>query len=443
MNERILPLPLAEKNTGVGKVLRRLVPLCMLLYVVAYIDRTNVGFAALAMNQELGLNAAMFGLANTAYYFGYAAFQVPSNIMLERTGAQKWIPRIMIIWGLVSAATIFATGPYVLYVMRLLLGLAEAGIMPGILFYLGLWIPRAYRARANAIFLAALPVSLMIGSPLSALIMQMNGTLGLSGWRWLLLVEAAPAVVLGLFVQRLLPARPEDANWLTEIEKRELRQQLTDEHTTSVESQPAQSRAQLWREILSLRVMLLSVTYFCLAASLNMLAVWSPQIVKELLGSESRLLLVGFVSAIPPLASLIVMPFITASSDRSGDRTWHSAGLFALGAFGWALAATAPTAWLRLFGLALSSVGTYAAFAIFFALVSQLLSRAGQAAGIATVSSLGLVSTMLSPVIVGVLRDLTDNFNAGLWYTAVLLIAGCGVIVTLRPSGPNGVPAFP
>ncbi len=435
MTEQVLPaMTTSATNSGaenaVSKALARLVPLCMLIYVIAFIDRTNIGFAALHMNRDLGLSAAMFGIANTAYYFSYAAFQVPSNIVLERIGAHRWIPIIMFVWGLVSAATVFADGPYTLYTTRFLLGIAEAGIMPGILFYLGLWIPKAYRARANAIFLAALPVSLMVGSPLSAAIMQMDGAWGLSGWRWLFIIEAAPAILLAVFARRLLPATVEEAPWLTAGDKIDLRRRLDAEKAAA---QPATKSKTVWKEMLGSKVLILSGTYFCLAASLNMLAVWLPQIVRELLGDTTQLMTIGLTSAIPPLAALIVMAFVTANSDRTGDRAWHTIVLFAVGTLGWVLTATATSPVLRLIGLSLAAIGTYASFGIFFAMVSQLLSLAGQAAGLATVSSLGLISTLVSPIIVGNLKDMTNNFTAGLWYTATLFLVGCFLVYSVRP----------
>lgn len=436
MSEQVLPAATAAATqtpaeSAIAKALGRLVPLCMIIYVIAFVDRTNIGFAALHMNADLGLTAAMFGIANTVYYGSYLAFQVPSNLVLERIGAHRWIPIIMLVWGVVSAATIFADGPYSLYTMRFLLGIAEAGIMPGILFYLGLWAPKKYRARANAIFLSALPVSLVIGSPLSATIMQMDGIWGLSGWRWLFIIEAAPAVLLGLFAHRLLPAAPEKASWLTAEEKTDLQRVLNEEKAAAANA-PTKTKT-VWKEMLSAKVLILSATYFCLAASLNMMAVWLPQIVKEVLGSSSQLLVIGAVSCIPPLASLIVMPFVTANSDRTGDRTWHSVALFAIGTVGWMLTATAGLPALRMAGLSLAAIGTYCSFGIFFAMVSQLISHKGQAAGLGLVSALGLISTLISPIIVGLLKDKTNNFTAGLWYTAVLFLVGCVLVYIVRP----------
>ena len=441
MSEQVLPAAAAPPQTAaeraISKALGRLVPLCMIIYVIAFVDRTNIGFAALHMNSDLGLTSAMFGIANTVYYLSYLACQVPSNLVLEKLGAHRWIPIIMLVWGIVSAATILADGPYSLYTMRFLLGIAEAGIMPGILFYLGLWAPKKYRARANAIFLSALPVSLVIGSPLSATIMQMDGIWGLTGWRWLFIVEAAPAILLGIFAHSLLPARPKDASWLTAEEKTDL-QRVLDEEKAAATKVTAKTKT-IWKEMLSAKVLILSATYFCLAASLNMMAVWLPQIVKEVLGNSSELLVIGGISCIPPLASLIVMPFVTANSDRTGDRTWHSVALFAIGTLGWALTATATSPFLRLTGLSLAAIGTYCSFGIFFAMVSQLISHKGQAAGLGLVSALGLISTLISPIIVGTLKDMTNNFTAGLWYTATLFMLGCIFVYIVRPKKEDAV----
>jgi ACS family 4-hydroxyphenylacetate permease-like MFS transporter len=423
-------LPLSAEETAVKKAFRRLVPFLMLIYVIAYIDRINIGIAGLTMNQELALTATMFGFANTAFYFTYAFCQVPSNMMLEHYGARRYIPFIMVAWGLASAATVFATGPYSLYGIRALFGVFQAGVLPGILFYIGLWFPKTYRARANAVFLAALPVSLMIGSPLSTLILGMDGIWGMSGWRWLFLIEALPAVVLGFIAPLLLPARPANASWLSDAEKLALQEKLDEEY--KAKPQKGAETITVWQKLANVNVLMLGVGYFCLAASLNTLAVWMPQIVKAALGESPSLLSVGLVSAIPPAAALVMMPFITRSSDRAKERFGHSMALFTLGAIGWVIAATVPIIPLKILGLVFVSIAAYSLFPVYFAMASQILPAKGQAVGIAAISMIGLFATILSPSFIGFLRDLTHNFNAGLWYAGILMLVGNGAVLFMR-----------
>lgn len=416
------------EEAAIKKAFRYLVPWLMLFYVLAYIDRINIGFAALTMNAELGLTFAMFGIANTAFYVMFSLFEVPSNMMLAKYGARVWIPRIMITWGLASIATIFAVGPYSLYALRSLVGLAEAGLLPGIVYYMGYWFPQKHRARANAIFLAALPLSLMIGSPLSGLILQMDGFLGLSGWRWLFIIEGVPSVLLGFAVYFILPERPKDARWLSEEEKTALQARMEKEHAVAppmVGKRPATK----WQEVRSFPVMALAVSYFCILATANSLGIWAPLIVKELLENTERYVLVGFVTAIPPLFAMFAMQWVSRNSDRLNERTWHTVISMALGAFGWMIVALTPSPYTKMLGLTLCFVGTYSAMCVFWAMAAHTLSRQSQAVGIALISSIGTLASMISPTIIGYLRERTENFNAGIWYTTILLLLGVTLMV--------------
>ena len=430
----------ATEESAIRKAFRRLVPLLMLFYVMAYVDRINIGFAALSMNAELGLTATMFGFANTAFYIMFSAFEVPSNMMLAKYGARVWIPRIMITWGLASIATVFAIGPNSLYALRALVGLAEAGLLPGILYYMGYWFPQAHRARANGIFLAALPMALMVGSPISGLILQMDGFLGLAGWRWLFILEGLPSVALGFAVYFILPDRPKDAKWLSDAEKVSLQKRIDIEHAIAPPQVGRVRHPNKWQEVRSFKVIALAVCYFCIIATANSLGIWAPQIVRELLGGTDRVVLVGFVTAIPPLFSIFAMQWVSRHSDLTNERTWHTVFSMMLTAVGWMIVALTPYPITKMIGLTLCSIGAYSAMCTFWAMAAHLLSRQSQAVGIALISSIGTVASIVSPSIIGFLRDLTASFNAGIWYTTILLIFGVTLMVAVTRPRPAPAP---
>lgn len=423
---QVTATPISEAMAGdsaVKKAFRRLVPVVVVLYVIAYIDRINISFAALQMNEDLGLTAAMFGFANTAFYITYSLFEVPSNMMLARYGARVWIARIMITWGLASTATMLVIGPNSLYFIRALIGLAEAGFLPGMLFYLGSWIPATHRAKANAFFLAALPISIMIGSPLSGLILQMDGWLGLDGWRWLFLIEGLPAIFLGVAVFYLLPDRPADAKWLSAQEQTALQARLNREQAGAQPLEGA-SKPSVWSTISSREVLTLGVVYFCLVATINTLGVWSPFIIKEVLNNTDHLVLIGFVGAIPPLLSIIGMLLFSAHSDRVGERNRYCAGLMALSVVGWAVVVFGTSPLVQMTGLSICYIGGFSAMALFWTAAGSLLPQATRAVSLAAVSTIGTLASILSPSIVGMLRDMTQSMVAGAWYSAGLLLVG-------------------
>jgi len=352
------------------KVFRRLIGFLFVAYFFSYLDRINIGFAALSMNKELGLTATMFGLANTLFYTTYMLFEVPSNLLLARFGARVWIARIMITWGIAATATMFAVGANSLYVIRAIVGLAEAGFVPGVILYLSYWFPGAYRARAMAILMTAMPVTFMLGSPLSGLLLQMNGIFDLSGWRWPFLMEGLPSILLGVVAYVFLTDKPSQARWLSETERTALQRRLAREDAIAP---PAQAGG-MWRELASPNVLLLSLTYFCLVNSLNTYATWSPQIVREFLSGTQNYLAIGLVGAIPPFFTLIAMPLWSASSDRRDERFWHTISLFALAAAGWVGVVWLGPPSLRLGGLVLVSIGAFTGMAIFWTFATPLLS---------------------------------------------------------------------
>jgi ACS family 4-hydroxyphenylacetate permease-like MFS transporter len=407
----------------VRKVSRRLIPFLFLLYVFAYLDRINIGFAALSMNRDLGLTATMFGLANTIFYVGYLLFEIPSNLMLARFGARVWIPRIMITWGIASTATMFASSPGSLYLIRFLVGVAEAGFLPGVLLYLTYWFPPSHRARANAVFMIAMPVTIAFGASISGLILQWgDGALGMAGWRWLFLVEGLPSVVLGVVAASYLTSRPSEASWLTEPEKRVLEASL---------GGPSPARAGGFRELLGRDVILLSIAYFGLTMTLNTNATWTPTIAREALEGTS-LSFIGLVVAIPAFFTVLAMPLWSARSDRRKERLWHIVLPMGLAALGWLLVATASEPWVRFVGLVWVSVGAFAAMAVFWTVPPSILSPAARPAGIAFISSCGIFASATSPLLVGWLRDLTDSFTAAILFVAGVLVAAAALVLMVR-----------
>jgi ACS family 4-hydroxyphenylacetate permease-like MFS transporter len=410
----------------VRKVSRRLVPFLFLLYVFAYLDRINIGFAALSMNRDLGLTATMFGIANTIFYLGYMFFEIPSNLMLARFGARIWIPRIMITWGIASTATMFATSPASLYLIRFLVGVAEAGFLPGVLLYLTYWFPQSHRARANAVFMIAMPVTIAFGASISGLILQWgDGLLGMAGWRWLFLVEGIPSVVLGIVAAFYLTSRPSDARWLSESEKSVLEKSLAG-------AGPGPKRTSAWKELLGRDVILLSVAYFGLTMTLNTNATWTPTIAREALQGRS-FSFVGIVVAIPAFLTALVMPLWSARSDRRKERTWHVMIPMGLAALGWLLVAASSEPWIRFVGLVAVSIGAFAGMAVFWTIPPAILSAAARPAGIAFISSCGILASATSPLLVGRLRDLTGSFTASIFFVAAVLSVSAALVYAVRP----------
>lgn len=377
------------------------------------------------MNRDLGLTATMFAVANTVFYVGYVLFEIPSNLMLARFGARIWISRIMITWGIASTATMFASTPAGLYLIRFLVGVAEAGFVPGILLYLTYWFPLSHRARANAWFLRAMPITIAFGASISGLILQWgDDILGMAGWRWLFLIEGLPSVVLGVVAAFYLTSRPPDAKWLKESEKTALQASLA-------VAEPSPSRKSAWKELVGRDVVLLSIAYFGLTMTLNTNATWTPTIAREAL-EERSLSFVGIVVAMPALLTALVMPLWSARSDRKKERTRHIVLPMGLAALGWTLVAIAPQPWLRFIGLVCVSIGAFAAMAVFWTVPPVVLSAAARPAGIAFISSCGILASATSPLLVGGLRDLTGSFTASILFVALVLMAAGALVYAAR-----------
>jgi ACS family 4-hydroxyphenylacetate permease-like MFS transporter len=430
-------------TSAIGKVSWRLIPFLFILYVFNYLDRINVGFAALSMNRDLALTATTFGLANTIFYIGYVACELPSNLLMARYGARKWLSRIMITWGLASAATMFVVDAKSLFVVRFFVGVLEAGFVPGVLLYMTYWFPDKYRARANGFLMMAQPLAMAVGAVVSGIILDStHGFLGLQGWRWLFLIEGLPAALLGIIAYWYLTNRPAEANWLTAAEKSSL------ESTLRPSGQVETSRVKqssIWTQVFDLKIVLLALTYFSLVNTLNATATWGPTIVRDVMKAYS-LTQVGFVAAIAPVCTFLIMPLWVWSSDRKRERIWHLTVALGLAAIGWLLVIGSDQPLGRMLGLCFATMGAFSAMAVFWTLPQGLLSDGARPGGIGLISAVGLLGSAVSPAVIGVLRDLTGNFSAGLFYVAGLLcvaIALAWVVVGLSRRQQRAFDAMP
>ncbi len=391
---------------------RRLIPFLFVCYIVAYLDRINVSFAALHMNADLGLSPLAFGLGSGIFFLGYVLFEVPSNLILERVGPRRWIARIMVSWGLVSMAMAFVQGEASFYALRFLLGLAEAGFFPGIILYLTYWFPQAWRARAVALFMTATAVSGLIGSPISGAILGLHGYFGLAGWKWLFILEGLPAVGLGLAVLAFLPDHPDSARWLSVEERRNLNAQL------AAEAGAVKAR-RLSESLRAPEVWLLAIVYLGMVVAMYGLAMWLPQMLKALTGASD--LVIGFLAMIPYLVAALGMVLIGASSDRRGERKGHVVGALSLAMAGMGLAALAKGPVLAIAGMSLAALGIWGMLGPFWGLATSFLSGSAAAAGIALINAVGNVGGFLGPSIMGYTRSLTEGYAAGLGWLAGFL----------------------
>jgi MFS transporter, ACS family, tartrate transporter len=412
-----------EKQT-MDKVTLRLVPFLIVCYFIAYLDRVNVGFANASMSKDLDLSSAAFGGAAGIFFVAYFFFEVPSNLALNRFGARIWIARIMFTWGIISGAQAFVVGETSFNVVRLLLGVAEAGFFPGIIFFLTLWFPSAYRARIVGMFMFAIPISTVVGSPISGLILDMEGVGGLHGWQWMFLIEAVPALLMTLAVLYYLTDRPAQASWLRPDERKWLQDRLDAEQTTR-ESHLSMSWLQ---SMLSVRVVALGFVYMSLTIPQYGLSFFLPQIVKNFGLSNVQ---AGFVTALPYLVGAIGMVLWGWHSDRTGERKWHVVMPFAAMVVGLGFASIAPSPVIKMAVLCIAGWGFFSILPIFWTLPTAFLSGAGAAAGIAAVNSIGNLGGYFGPKIFGQLRDWTGTDFAGLIFLASCAVIGAIIVLVL------------
>jgi ACS family tartrate transporter-like MFS transporter len=414
---------LVDEGQVLAKIRRRLLPFMFLLYIVSYLDRVNVGFAALQMNQDLGLSASVFGLGSGIFFIGYFLFEVPSNLIMERIGARLWIARIMISWGLVSAGMMFMKGPASFYTLRFLLGLAEAGFFPGMILYLTYWFPRRDHARAIALFMTANAVAGVVGGPISGALLTMHGLGGLAGWQWLFLLEGLPAVVLGVVTLAYLPNGPRDAVWLDDRERQWLKERLAADRS----AESAGRHQETWRVFSNGRVWVFCTLYFLIVLGLYSISFWLPQILKGLSGSSD--FLVGVSSALPYVVAAVGMAWVGRHSDRRGERRWHVAGPALVAALGFVLSTQTDVPALALASISLAALGIWGSLGPFWALSTSVLTGSTAAAGIAWINSVGNLAGFVGPYVVGLLKDATGGFGAAMAALAFFLVLAAIIAV--------------
>lgn len=421
------------------KVYIRLLPFTFALYLICYLDRANIGFAALTMNRDLGFSSYIYGLGAGAFFWGYFLLEVPSNLILERVGARRWIARIMISWGIVSGCFAFVQGPISFFTLRFLLGLAEAGFFPGMILYFTYWFPPYHRARIIAGFMAAIPVSIGIGAPISTALLGLNGVFGLAGWKWLFLAEAVPAALLGISVIYYLTDRPALATWLEPDEKRWLTSVMAEEQRR-VEAEP---RVSVWRSLIDRRVVALGLIHFAQAGVSVSMAVFVAQMIKQLGLTNMQ---TGWVTSIPFVCGTIGILVWGHISDRMNERKWNLTASCLCMAVGLAAAGALQGSYWSIVALSVAMVGLYAGNAHLFPLPSMFLTGAAAASGIAWVNSLGILAGGVTSPVIGWLKDSTGGFASGLYFLAVLsavgaLITVVGVRETSAKLAPGAVPA--
>jgi ACS family tartrate transporter-like MFS transporter len=428
-----------EQSTA-RKVYRRLLPLAILTYFLCYLDRINVGFAALTMNKDLGLDAATYGMAAGAFFWGYFLFEVPSNLILEKVGARLWIARIMVTWGLLSGATAFCSGPWSFLTMRFLLGLAEAGLFPGMILFFTYWFPEWHRGRIMAGFTVALPLAVAAGAPLSTALLELNGVLGIAGWKWMFIAESVPTILVGIFFFFFVTDRPTQAHWLSGEERDWLIATL-DEERKLIE---AKCKVSLWQSFRDPRVLILTLNYFgIITASLGLL-LFLPQMLKQLGFTNMQ---VGWVSMIPYLFGALSMIAWGWVSDRMGERRWNLFCACMVAAVGLIIAGmTIGTAW-AVVGMTIATIGLYGTKGPFWTMPSMILTGSAAASGIAWINGIGNLGGFFGPTAVGWIKNLTGSFASGLYLLAALALVSAlstfwlNIKSPVSTGGLAGVPA--
>ncbi len=408
--------PFTIEAATIRRVSWRLMPFLLLAYLICYIDRVNVGFAALQMNKAVGIDPKIYGLGAGIFFVGYFFLEVPSNLALERFGARTWIARIMITWGMVSAAFALIGGPISFLVLRFLLGAAEAGFFPGVILYITYWYPRHYRAIIVGIFMVAIPVAGLVGSPISGAILYMDGILGLGGWQWIFLLEAAPAVLLGIASFIWLTDRPEHASWLTNEQRRWLITTLDGERRHA----PRISHESVWAVMTNKYVLIMALVYSGAAGASTALALWMPQLVKSFGLTNWQ---TGLVNAVPFGIAAVWMILWGRNSDRSGERVWHNA---------------LPLGWMV---LAMVATGTYASKGPFWALSSEWLGATSAAAGLAQINALGNLAAFVFNYLIGWIQAETGSFPLALMPIAAVAAVGTICVLVIGRHQPRTVAA--
>jgi ACS family tartrate transporter-like MFS transporter len=419
-------MPETTQGATIKKVFLRLMPVLFISYILAYIDRINIGFAAIRMNVDLGISPYIYGLGAGVFFLGYFIFEIPSNLMLEKTGARRWIARIMISWGAISACMAFVQGPTSFIIVRFLLGIAEAGFFPGVILYLTYWFPLEYRARIIAAFMVAIPVSLAVGAPLSTAILQMDGIGGLKGWQWLFIIEGVPTVLFGLVFLTVMPDKPRDAKWLSADERGWLQNTIDSEHK-AVAAVHGTSVLQAFADP---RLIALAFIYFANTTANLGLAFFLPQILKGLGLTDMQ---TGLMTSVPYIFGTLGILLFGYVSDKYKERRWTLFSALALTGFGLIAAGLMTGSLLAVIVMAIAAIGIYGTKAPFWPLPSLFLTGSAAAGGIALINSIGNLGGFVGPYVVGWIRDVTKSYEAGLYFLGGLaLVAGVLTLVMVN-----------
>ena len=426
MAPNMAPAVEAIESETMRKVGRRLIPLLMVCYFAAYLDRVNVGFAALTMNKALGLSAAIFGIGSGIFFLGYFLFEVPSNLILEKVGARRWIARILITWGIISGVTALVTGAWTFLGIRFLLGLAEAGFYPGIILYLTWWFPSSYRSRIIGIFMTAIPISIVSGSLISSQILRLGDWGGLASWQWLFILEAIPAIILGFVVMVYLTDGPAQAKWLEPAQREWLARRIADERAAK-EARRNYSLAETMRHP---RVWLLTLVYFGQNVSGYGLVIFLPQIVSRFGVGVG---LNGVISALPFVAGAFAMVWWGTHADRANEHRLHTAAACFLNFAGLAVCIFLQNPILMMVAIILSQMGQSAIAPTFWALPTAMLTGTAAAGGIAMINAVGNLGGFLGPYMMGAIKDATGSFAIGLLSIAMGTLVATIVLVLMGP----------
>lgn len=425
----------AIETAAVRKVYLRILPLTMLMYFLCYIDRINVSFAALTMNKDIGLDAWTYGISSSAFYLGYVLFEVPSNLVMNKVGARLWLARIMITWGLASAATAAVVGPTSFLAIRFLLGVGEAGLFPGTILLFTYWFPDAHRARIIGAFTLALPISVALGAPISTGILDLDGMLGIKGWQWIYIMEAIPTVLVGFFVLVAMNDKPETASWLSEPERTWLTSTLAHERR-AVE---AGGKFGVWRGMANPKVLLLSVNYLGIVTASLGLLLFVPQIIKSLGATNMG---TGYATSLAYVCGAVSMMGFGWLSDKLGDRRWLLFFTCLLSIAGLVMAGATMGTWWSLVGMCIATIGFYGTKGPFWSMPTMILTGAAAAGGIAFINAFGNIGGALGPAIVGWLKNTTGSYSGGLYGLAVFTgVSALIALVSLNIPRRVGVPA--
>ncbi len=419
-----------------SKISWRLIPYIFILYILAYLDRVNVGFAAVEFKRDLHLSDTVFGLGGGLYFIGQLMFDLPSNLLLQKVGPRLWIARIMISWGIIASCMMFVQGEHSFYAMRLLLGISEAGFFPGMILYLTYWFPSGERARAVAKFMTATSIAGVVGAPLSSFLLKLDGTAGLHGWQWLFLMEGVPTFLVGISVLFVLKDHPDDAGWLTEPEKKWLDAELERDRKEG----GATENHRLLDAFKLPMVWVLAVVFFLDQVGVYTVNIWMPLLLNSFahLGGANAASVIARYATVPYVAAAVFTVIVGWNSDRTGERRWHIAGCFLLSVLGFGWAAYAHSLVTVLCAMTLAAMGYWSMMGPFWALPTRVLGGQAAAGGVAIITMIGSLGGFVGPTLTGKLKDVTHTFSAGLLVVGGMAAVGAGMCWLLKPASGAG-----